>query len=185
MAELCWLNCTWLCCSSKGVRVRIICWNHTVFLFYDSPLQFALDLVDAFKPEYVAPLVVWLCHESCAENGSLFEVIFFIFPFFPLFSSLCPFPWNQSFTLACSVLNFLLKLNYHVRYYILSIDKRNVDPVVLYVTSTSGSNNLVKFCCVLKILLIWLLQFLLYKFEKVPKQLFQKKFLFCKSYKHR
>ncbi|NWY59055.1 DHB4 enzyme, partial [Chionis minor] len=32
------------------------------------------DLVDAFKPEYVAPLVVWLCHESCTENGSLFEV---------------------------------------------------------------------------------------------------------------
>ncbi|NXN81659.1 DHB4 enzyme, partial [Bombycilla garrulus] len=32
------------------------------------------DLVDAFKPEYVAPLVVWLCHQSCAENGSLFEV---------------------------------------------------------------------------------------------------------------
>ncbi|NXC87665.1 DHB4 enzyme, partial [Cercotrichas coryphoeus] len=32
------------------------------------------DLVDAFKPEYVAPLVVWLCHESCAENGSLFEL---------------------------------------------------------------------------------------------------------------
>ncbi|NXB77740.1 DHB4 enzyme, partial [Donacobius atricapilla] len=37
------------------------------------------DLVDAFKPEYVAPLVVWLCHESCAENGSLFEVIFLFF----------------------------------------------------------------------------------------------------------
>ncbi|KAM6289747.1 peroxisomal multifunctional enzyme type 2 [Aegotheles albertisi] len=32
------------------------------------------DLLDAFKPEYVAPLVVWLCHESCMENGSLFEV---------------------------------------------------------------------------------------------------------------
>ncbi|NXT51483.1 DHB4 enzyme, partial [Pluvianellus socialis] len=32
------------------------------------------DLVDAFKPEYVAPLVVWLCHDSCTENGSLFEV---------------------------------------------------------------------------------------------------------------
>ncbi|NXW24655.1 DHB4 enzyme, partial [Circaetus pectoralis] len=32
------------------------------------------DLVEAFKPEYVAPLVVWLCHESCVENGSLFEV---------------------------------------------------------------------------------------------------------------
>ncbi|NXG37096.1 DHB4 enzyme, partial [Dromaius novaehollandiae] len=32
------------------------------------------DMVDAFKPEYVAPLVLWLCHESCQENGSLFEV---------------------------------------------------------------------------------------------------------------
>ncbi|XP_030423714.1 peroxisomal multifunctional enzyme type 2 isoform X1 [Gopherus evgoodei] len=32
------------------------------------------DMVDAFKPEYVAPLVLWLCHEKCQENGSLFEV---------------------------------------------------------------------------------------------------------------
>uniref|UniRef100_A0A5F9CQH1 17-beta-hydroxysteroid dehydrogenase 4 n=1 Tax=Oryctolagus cuniculus TaxID=9986 RepID=A0A5F9CQH1_RABIT len=32
------------------------------------------DLVEALKPEYVAPLVLWLCHESCEENGSLFEV---------------------------------------------------------------------------------------------------------------
>ncbi|XP_005376607.1 PREDICTED: peroxisomal multifunctional enzyme type 2 [Chinchilla lanigera] len=32
------------------------------------------DLVQALKPEYVAPLVLWLCHESCEENGSLFEV---------------------------------------------------------------------------------------------------------------
>ncbi|XP_073200882.1 peroxisomal multifunctional enzyme type 2 isoform X4 [Lepidochelys kempii] len=32
------------------------------------------DLVDAFKPEYVAPLVLWLCHERCQENGGLFEV---------------------------------------------------------------------------------------------------------------
>ncbi|NWT19941.1 DHB4 enzyme, partial [Vireo altiloquus] len=47
------------------------------------------DLVDAFKPEYVAPLVVWLCHESCAENGSLFEVnvLFFLFP---------PLRWERS-----------------------------------------------------------------------------------------
>ncbi|NXY04101.1 DHB4 enzyme, partial [Pteruthius melanotis] len=42
------------------------------------------DLVDAFKPEYVAPLVVWLCHESCAENGGLFEVNFLFFLFSPL-----------------------------------------------------------------------------------------------------
>uniref|UniRef100_A0A7M4FDS5 Peroxisomal multifunctional enzyme type 2 n=1 Tax=Crocodylus porosus TaxID=8502 RepID=A0A7M4FDS5_CROPO len=32
------------------------------------------DMLDAFKPEYVSPLVLWLCHESCQENGSLFEV---------------------------------------------------------------------------------------------------------------
>ncbi|XP_025716566.1 peroxisomal multifunctional enzyme type 2 [Callorhinus ursinus] len=32
------------------------------------------DLMEALKPDYVAPLVLWLCHESCEENGSLFEV---------------------------------------------------------------------------------------------------------------
>ncbi|XP_008588731.1 PREDICTED: peroxisomal multifunctional enzyme type 2 [Galeopterus variegatus] len=32
------------------------------------------DILEALKPEYVAPLVLWLCHESCEENGSLFEV---------------------------------------------------------------------------------------------------------------
>ncbi|KAF3821463.1 hypothetical protein GH733_009505, partial [Mirounga leonina] len=26
------------------------------------------DLVEALKPDYVAPLVLWLCHESCEEN---------------------------------------------------------------------------------------------------------------------
>uniref|UniRef100_A0AC11E1Q9 Hydroxysteroid 17-beta dehydrogenase 4 n=1 Tax=Ovis aries TaxID=9940 RepID=A0AC11E1Q9_SHEEP len=32
------------------------------------------DLLEALKPDYVAPLVLWLCHESCEENGGLFEV---------------------------------------------------------------------------------------------------------------
>lgn len=32
------------------------------------------DAVETMKPEYVAPLVLWLCHESCEENGGLFEV---------------------------------------------------------------------------------------------------------------
>src|SRR5580693_7914744 len=32
------------------------------------------DVVAALKPEFVSPLVAWLCHESCEENGSLFEV---------------------------------------------------------------------------------------------------------------
>jgi 3-hydroxyacyl-CoA dehydrogenase/3a,7a,12a-trihydroxy-5b-cholest-24-enoyl-CoA hydratase len=31
------------------------------------------DLVDALKPEYIAPMVVWLCHEKCTDNGGLFE----------------------------------------------------------------------------------------------------------------
>lgn len=31
------------------------------------------DLVASLKPEYVAPVVLWLCHEQCQENGSLFE----------------------------------------------------------------------------------------------------------------
>ncbi|KAM5329532.1 peroxisomal multifunctional enzyme type 2 [Glossophaga mutica] len=35
---------------------------------------FPEDIVEALKPDYVAPLVLWLCHESCEENGSLFEV---------------------------------------------------------------------------------------------------------------
>src|SRR5262245_24689443 len=32
------------------------------------------NLIEALKPEYVSPLVVWLCHESCEETGGLFEV---------------------------------------------------------------------------------------------------------------
>jgi len=34
---------------------------------------FVSDLVEALKPEYVAPLVLWLCHEDCTENGGLYE----------------------------------------------------------------------------------------------------------------
>jgi 3-hydroxyacyl-CoA dehydrogenase/3a,7a,12a-trihydroxy-5b-cholest-24-enoyl-CoA hydratase len=30
--------------------------------------------VAALKPEYVTPLVAWLCHASCTETGGLFEV---------------------------------------------------------------------------------------------------------------
>jgi 3-hydroxyacyl-CoA dehydrogenase/3a,7a,12a-trihydroxy-5b-cholest-24-enoyl-CoA hydratase len=32
------------------------------------------DVVAALKPEFVSPLVAWLCHESCEETGALFEV---------------------------------------------------------------------------------------------------------------
>lgn len=32
------------------------------------------DLVEALKPDYVAPVVAYLCHESCSETGGLFEI---------------------------------------------------------------------------------------------------------------
>ena len=32
------------------------------------------ELVAALKPEYVAPLVLYLCHENTEETGGLFEV---------------------------------------------------------------------------------------------------------------
>ncbi|XP_034026517.1 peroxisomal multifunctional enzyme type 2 [Thalassophryne amazonica] len=35
---------------------------------------FPADLLENLKPEYVAPLVLWLSHEHCQESGGLFEV---------------------------------------------------------------------------------------------------------------
>lgn len=32
------------------------------------------DILAFLKSEYVAPMVLWLCHEQCQENGGLFEV---------------------------------------------------------------------------------------------------------------
>mmetsp|Transcript_9408 Transcript_9408/g.29028 ORF Transcript_9408/g.29028 Transcript_9408/m.29028 type:complete len:436 (-) Transcript_9408:119-1426(-) len=32
------------------------------------------DLVNALKPEYIVPLVTYLCHEKCQETGSVFEL---------------------------------------------------------------------------------------------------------------
>lgn len=29
--------------------------------------------MEYFKPSYVAPVVVWLSHETCPENGGVFE----------------------------------------------------------------------------------------------------------------
>lgn len=31
------------------------------------------DLANKLNPAYVAPLVAWLCHKDCLENGSIFE----------------------------------------------------------------------------------------------------------------
>lgn len=32
------------------------------------------EITGALRPEYVSPLVAWLCHEDCTETGGLFEV---------------------------------------------------------------------------------------------------------------
>lgn len=32
------------------------------------------EVVDALKPEYVAPFVAYLVHDSCQDNGALYEV---------------------------------------------------------------------------------------------------------------
>lgn len=32
------------------------------------------DMVQALKPEYVAPMVGYLCHENCEPSGGLFEL---------------------------------------------------------------------------------------------------------------
>ncbi|XP_036357244.1 peroxisomal multifunctional enzyme type 2 isoform X1 [Octopus sinensis] len=32
------------------------------------------DVIDALKPKFVAPLVMFLCHSSCLETGGIFEV---------------------------------------------------------------------------------------------------------------
>lgn len=31
------------------------------------------DVVDALRPEYIAPVVAWLCHEQCKDNGEVME----------------------------------------------------------------------------------------------------------------
>jgi len=37
------------------------------------------ELVDALSPAFVSPLVAWLCHDDCEENGSVFEVLLHTF----------------------------------------------------------------------------------------------------------
>lgn len=32
------------------------------------------EALEQLKPDYVVPLVGYLCHDSCQENGSVFEV---------------------------------------------------------------------------------------------------------------
>lgn len=39
----------------------------------DVPSSIPVDLFNQLKPQFVAPVVVWLCHESCEDSGGVFE----------------------------------------------------------------------------------------------------------------
>jgi hypothetical protein len=32
------------------------------------------EVIEALKPEYVAPFVAFLAHDSCEDNGAMYEV---------------------------------------------------------------------------------------------------------------
>lgn len=32
------------------------------------------EVLDKLQPKYIVPLVAYLSHESCTENGSVFEI---------------------------------------------------------------------------------------------------------------
>jgi 3-hydroxyacyl-CoA dehydrogenase/3a,7a,12a-trihydroxy-5b-cholest-24-enoyl-CoA hydratase len=36
-------------------------------------LMFILDMMEGMRPDLVAPVVLWLCHDSCTDTGSVIE----------------------------------------------------------------------------------------------------------------
>ena len=45
-----------------------MCTSHHTYKYCHAELE------DILKPEYIAPIVAYLCHEDCQDTGGLFEV---------------------------------------------------------------------------------------------------------------
>ena len=53
--------------STCHVHVHV-CASHHTYKYCDAELE------DILKPEYIAPIVAYLCHEDCQDTGGVFEV---------------------------------------------------------------------------------------------------------------
>lgn len=40
---------------------------------YTNIIDFLKDMMEGMRPDLVAPVVLWLCHETCEDNGSVIE----------------------------------------------------------------------------------------------------------------
>ncbi|KAK2153487.1 hypothetical protein LSH36_295g03037 [Paralvinella palmiformis] len=61
--------------SIEGMKYNIHC--NTVAPVAESRMTKNImpeDILSALKPEFVAPVILWLCHESCNDSGGVFEV---------------------------------------------------------------------------------------------------------------
>lgn len=46
---------------------------HIYVLIYLYTYLYTLDVLEGLKPELIAPVVLWLCHEGCTDNGSVVD----------------------------------------------------------------------------------------------------------------